>query len=96
VTPPPPSPIILYQTEDGRTRIQCRFDGETLWLTQAQIADLFQSSIPNININIKAIYAESELAEPATIKPYLMVRSEGARQVSREVLHYSSLPVVAA
>lgn len=93
--PPPPSPIILYQTEDGRTRIQCRFDGETLWLTQAQIADLFQTSIPNINIHIKAIYAEGELAEPATIKPYLMVRSEGARQVSREVLHYS-LPVILA
>ncbi len=89
------SEIILYQTDDGRTRVQCRFDGETLWLTQAQIAELFQTSIPNINLHLKAIYAEGELPEDATIKSYLIVRSEGTRQVSREVLHYS-LPAILA
>ena len=91
----PQSNIILYQTEDGRTRIQCRFDAETLWLTQVQIAELFQTSVPNINLHLSAIYAEGELAEAATIKSYLIVRTEGARQVSREVLHYS-LPVILA
>jgi hypothetical protein len=91
----PPSSLILYQTEDGRTRIQCRFENETIWLTQIQIAELFQTSVPNINLHLKAIYAEGELAEAATIKSYLIVRSEGPRQVSREVLHYS-LPAILA
>lgn len=67
--PLPQSEIILYQTEDGRTRVQCRFEDETLWLTQVQIAELFQTSVPNINLHLKAIYAEGELATGATIKP---------------------------
>ena len=91
----PQSSIILYQTEDGRTRIQCRFDAETLWLTQVQISELFQTSVPNINLHLKAIYSEGELTEAATIKSYLIVRTEGALQVSREVLHYS-LPAILA
>lgn len=91
----PQSSMILYQTEDGRTRIQCRFEDETIWLTQALIAELFQTSIPNINLHLKAIYAERELTEAATIKSYLIVRTEGSRQVSREVLHYS-LPAILA
>ncbi len=92
---PPQSDIILYQTEDGRTRLQCRFDGQTLWLTQVQLAELFQTSVANINLHLKAIYEDGEQGERATIKRYLIVRSEGARQVSREVLHYS-LPVILA
>ena len=91
----PQSELILYQTEDGRTRIQCRFENETLWLTQVQIADLFQTSVPNINLHLKAIYAERELVEVATIKSYLIVRTEGPRQVARPVLHYS-LPAILA
>ena len=91
----PQSSIVLYQTEDGQTRVQCRFENETIWLTQALIAELFQTSIPNINLHLKAIYAEGELMEAATIKSYLIVRSEGARHVSREVLHYS-LPAILA
>jgi len=93
--PLPKSEIILYQTQDGRTRIQCRFEDETLWLTQVQIAELFQTTVPNINLHLKAIYAEGELAAEATIKSHLMVRLEGSRQVSRPVLHYS-LPVILA
>jgi len=80
--------IVLYQTDDGGTGIQCCFDGETIWLTQVEMADLFQTSVPNINIHLKAIYAECELSEAATIKSYLTVRSEGVRQVTRDVLHY--------
>ena len=91
----PQSSIILYQTEDGRTRIQCRFENETIWLTQMQLAELFQTTVPNINQHLKAIYAEEELVEDATVKPYLIVRSEGQRVVSREVRHYS-LPVILA
>jgi hypothetical protein len=91
----PQSSIILYQTEDGRTRIQCRFDLDTIWLTQVQIAELFQTSVPNINLHLKAIYSEDELTPAATIKSYLIVRIEGARQISRAVLHYS-LPAILA
>lgn len=94
-TPPPSGQFLLYQSEDGSTRIQCRFEAETLWLTQVQIAELFQTSVPNINIHLKAIYEEGELTEAATIKSYLIVRTEGARQVSRDVLHYNLLAILA-
>ena len=91
----PQSEIILYQTEDGSTRIQCRLEGEMLWLTQIQIAELFQTTVANINLHLKAIYAEGELTAEATIKSHLIVRVEGSRQVSRAVLHYN-LPAVLA
>jgi hypothetical protein len=86
--PSPQSSIILYQTEDGRTRIQCRFEDDTLWLTQAQIAELFQTTPQNVTLHLKAIFAEGELAEAATCKDYLQVRSEGSREVSRQLRHY--------
>lgn len=73
----PRSSLILYQTEDGRTRIQCRFDSETLWLTQAQMAELFQTAPQNVTLHLKAIFAEGELVEAATCKEYLQVRLEG-------------------
>jgi hypothetical protein len=92
---PPPSSLLLYQTEDGRTRLECRFAEDTLWLTQVQMAELFQTSVPNINIHLRSIYAEGELRPEATIKSYLIVRAEGARQVSRPIQHYS-LPAVLA
>ena len=76
------SSLILYQTEDGRTPIQCRFDVERLWLTQVQIAELFQTSVPNTNLHLKAICAEHEQTEATTIKSYLIVRTEGARRRS--------------
>ena len=82
------SEFILYQTEDGKTRIQCRLENETLWLTQAQIADLFQTTPQNVTLHLKAIYAEGELDETATCKDYLQVRQEGARAVSRQLRHY--------
>jgi hypothetical protein len=83
-TQPQPAPgILLYQTEDGRTRIQCRFEDETIWLTQAQIADLFQTTPQNITLHLKAIYAEGELTEEATCKQYLQVREGGARSLTR-------------
>ena len=84
----PGGEFLLYQTEDGRTRIQCRFENETLWLTQAQIAELFQTTPQNVTLHLKAIYAEGELSEAATCKDYLQVRQEGARDVSRNLRHY--------
>jgi len=91
----PQSSIILYQTEDGQTRIQCRFEDETLWLTQALIADLFQVTPQNVTRHLKAIHAEGELDEAATCKEYLQVRTEGGRRINRVLKHYS-LPVILA
>lgn len=84
----PQSSIILYQTEDGRTRIQCRFDLDTIWLTQAQIAELFQTTPQNVTLHLGAIFADGELSEAATCKDYLQVRQEGTRSVSRSLRHY--------
>src|SRR5687768_3655221 len=85
---PPQSSMVLYQTEDGRTRIQCRFEDETIWLTQAQIAELFQTTPQNVTLHLKAVFAEGELSEGATCKDYLQVRSEGGREVKRNLRHY--------
>ena len=86
--PLPNSEIILYQTEDGRTRVQCRFVDETLWLTQAQIAELFETTPQNVTLHLKGIFAEGELVEGATCKDFLQVRSEGKREVTRKLRHY--------
>lgn len=82
------SEIILYQTEDGRTRVQCRLEDETIWLTQAQIADLFQVTVPTVNEHLKGIWAEDELAPAATIRSFRIVRTEGRREVARDIEHY--------
>ncbi len=87
--PLPKSEIILYQTEDGRTRVQCRFEDETLWLSQALIAELFQVTVPTVNEHLKGIFADGELAAEATIRNFRIVRLEGARQVAREIEHYN-------
>lgn len=87
--PPPQSSIILYQTEDGRTRIQCRFENETIWLTQAQIAELFQKDVRTINEHLVNIFEEGELSREATIRKFRIVRSEGRREVAREIEHYN-------
>jgi hypothetical protein len=85
---PPGGELLLYRTEDGQTRVECRFDEGTIWLSQAQIAELFQTTPQNITLHLKAIYAEAELMETATCKDYLQVRQEGARKVSRTLRQY--------
>jgi hypothetical protein len=84
----PQSSIVLYRTEDGRTRIQCRFEDETIWLTQAQIAELFQVSVPTVNEHLKGIFADGEPEHAATIQKFRIVRLEGSRTVEREIDHY--------
>ena len=66
--------ILLCQTEDGGTRLDCRFDDGTIWLTQAQIAELFQTTPQNVTLHLKAIFEEGELLETANCKEYLQVR----------------------
>ena len=81
--------IVIYQTEDGGTKIDVRFEGETVWLTQQQMAELFGSSRTNIVEHIRHIYEEGELDEDSTCRKFRQVRDEGGRQVSREIPHYN-------
>jgi len=85
---PPGGELVLYQTEDGTTRIECRFEDNSLWLTQAQIAELFQTTPQNVTLHLKAIYDENELDPEATCTDYLQVRTEGNREVKRKLQHY--------
>ena len=87
--PEPSGQIILYQSRDGTTRIEVRLEGDTVWLPQRAMAELFQTTVPNINQHLKAIYDEGELSSEATIKRYLIVQIEGNRQIRRPVDHYN-------
>lgn len=83
------SDIILYQTDDGISKIEVRLENDTVWLSQAQMVDLFQTTKQNISLHIRNIYEEGELQEASTVKEYLTVQTEGKRQVQRDVLHYN-------
>ena len=84
-----PGEFLLYETEDGRTRVECRFVDDTLWLSQAGMAELFQTTPQNITLHLKGLYAEGEIISEATCKDGLQVRSEGGRQVRRLVKFYN-------
>ena len=92
---PPESSIVLYQTEDGRTRIECRFESDTIWLTQALIAELFQKDVRTVSEHLANIFEDEELSRNSTVRKFRMVRLEGTREVAREVEHYS-LPAILA
>ena len=92
---PSPGELLLYRTDDGRSRLEIRFDGDTLWLTQAQMAELFQTTPQNITMHLRAIVADQEIDPAATCKDYLQVRAEGGRKVGRQLAHYA-LPAILA
>ena len=81
--------IVIYQSENGDTKIDVRFQDETVWLTQAQMEELFGSSHANVVEHIKNIYAEGELDEESTCRKFRQVRREGNRDVTRDVLYYN-------
>lgn len=83
------SQIIIYQTENGETKLDVRFQDETVWLTQKLMAELFQTSVPNINMHLKNIFEEAELEENRTIKDFLIVQKEGSREVKRTQVFYN-------
>jgi len=89
VPPTPGGEFLLYQSQDGQARIQCRLAGETIWLTQQQMADLFQVDKSRISRHLKNIYDEGELSPEATVAFYATVRQEGDRQVRRDLEHYN-------
>ncbi len=85
----PRGELIVYQTDDGRTRLAVRLEGETLWMTQNDMAELFQTTKQNISLHIRNILAEGELAPAATVRKSLTVRQEGGREVRRELEFYN-------
>ena len=85
----PQPPIAIYQSADGSIATEVRLEGETVWLSQKQMADLFEKNVPNINEHISNIYSEGELETGATIRKFRIVRQEGQRQVEREIEHYN-------
>ena len=85
----PEGELLVYQGEGLDQPIRVLLEGETVWLTQRLMAELFQTSVPNINQHIAAIYDDGEQLPEATIKKYLIVQTEGTRQVRRLVDHYN-------
>ena len=81
--------ILLYQSEDGTVKIDVRMENETVWLSQKSMAELFQTTVPNINIHLKNIFDEGELDPNRTIKDFLIVRLEGKREVNRKIDFYN-------
>ena len=81
--------ILVYQTEDGKIKLDVRLERETLWMAQSDMAQLFQCSVDNISQHLKNIYEERELTEEATTEDFSVVRREGARQVHRKLTFYN-------
>ncbi len=86
---PPEGQFLLYRTGDGQTRIECRLAGESIWLSQALMAELFQVTVPTINEHLKNLYEEGEIEPGPTIREFRIVRKEGLRQVARKIDYYS-------
>ena len=80
--------IVIYQTEDGQTQIDVRLENDTVWLTQAQMAELFERTPQNTTMHIRNAYNEGELEKMSTCKEYLQVQTEGKRRVRRSVKYY--------
>ncbi|WP_165071290.1 virulence RhuM family protein [Desulfovibrio sp. ZJ200] len=87
--PLPQGEILIYQSGEGQTRIEVRLEDETVWLSQQQMAELFQTTRANITLHIGNIYTEGELSPEGTCKDFLLVRQEGTRTVRRKVEHYN-------
>ena len=83
------SHIEIYQSDDGQAQIDVRLENETLWLSQAQMAELFEKDVRMINEHLRNIFNDGELDKLATIWKFQIVRQEGVRQVNREIEHYS-------
>ena len=87
--------FILFNSADGSTKVECRFESDSLWLTQALIAELYQKGVPTINEHLSNIYSDGEIEQNATIRKFRIVRQEGSRQVTREIEHYSLEAILA-
>ena len=81
--PPPGGQFLVYRTEDGKLKLDVRFEGETVWLTQAHMAELFQTSVPNVSMHIRNVFAEAELPENSVVKESLTTAADGKRYATK-------------
>lgn len=79
----PGGEFLLYTTEDGKSRVECRFENETIWLSQKLMSDLFEVEVPTINEHLKTLYESGEIDPDPTIRKFRIVRQEGKRKVAR-------------
>ena len=93
--PEPSGEVLFYHSEDGTTRIEVRLEGETVWLSQKAMAELFQTTKQNVSLHIQHLFEEGELTPEATVKQYLTVQAEGNRQIRRAVDHYNLDVIIA-
>ena len=82
-SPPPGGQFLVYQTEDGKLKLDVRFEGETVWLTQQHMAALFQTSVPNISMHIRNVFAEGELQAPSVVKKSLTTAADGKNYTTK-------------
>ena len=88
-SPIPGGEVFVYESPDGEGLVDVRLEDESVWLTQRQMAEVFQTSTDNVSLHLKNIYATDELEEAATTEDFSVVQSEGQRKVRREVRHYN-------
>lgn len=87
--------IMIYEDKDGVTKVSVKFTGEDIWLTQNQLADIYKTTQENISMHIKNIYKDNELLKESTNKKFLLVQSEGVREVKRNIDHYNLDMIIA-
>ncbi|EMN0594774.1 virulence RhuM family protein [Klebsiella aerogenes] len=95
ITSFPAGEFIMFASGDGKVRVECRFESDTIWLSQATMAELYDKDVRTINEHLINIFSEGELAQNSTIRKFRIVRQEGKRQVSREIDHYNLEAILA-
>lgn len=91
----PAGEFIMFASGDGRVRVECRFESDTIWLSQAAMADLYGKDVRTINEHLMNIFSDGEIDQHSTIRKFRIVRQEGKRQVSREIEHYNLEAILA-
>ena len=91
----PAGEFIMFASGDGRVRVECRFESDTIWLSQAAMADLYGKDVRTINEHLMKIFSDGEIDQHSTIRKFRIVRQEGKRQVSREIEHYNLEAILA-
>lgn len=95
ITSSPAGEFIMFASGDGKVRVECRFESDTIWLSQATMAELYDKDVRTINEHLINIFSEGELAQNSTIRKFRIVRQEGKRQVYREIDHYNLEAILA-
>lgn len=91
----PAGEFVMFASNDGRVRVECRFESDTIWLSQSAMADLYAKDVRTINEHLMNIFSDGEIDQNSTIRKFRIVRQEGKRQVSREIDHYNLEAILA-